>query len=136
MSKIIQFKRGNTASNNTYLGVDGELTIDTEKKTLVVRDGTTPEGTPLAKESALQLHTNNSSNPHNVTKAQVGLGNVDNTADSSKIVASASKLTTIRTIALSGDVNGSVNFDGTSNVTITTILDSTLDLGLITESLG
>ena len=47
-----------------------------------------------------------------LTKSDVGLANVDNTADSAKNVASATKLTTARTI------NG-VNFDGTANVTTT-----------------
>jgi hypothetical protein len=37
--------------------------------------------------SALTAHTGNLSNPHAVTKAQVGLGNVDNTADSAKPIA-------------------------------------------------
>jgi predicted DNA-binding protein (UPF0251 family) len=39
--------------------------------------------------SALISHLASTSNPHGVTKAQVGLGNVDNTADSAKSVASA-----------------------------------------------
>jgi hypothetical protein len=39
--------------------------------------------------SALITHLANTANPHSVTKAQVGLGNVDNTADSAKSVASA-----------------------------------------------
>lgn len=46
-----------------------------------------------------------------LTKADVGLANVDNTADSAKSVASAAKLTTARTI------NG-VSFDGTANITV------------------
>ena len=46
-----------------------------------------------------------------LTKNDVGLGNVDNTADSTKKVLSASKLTTPRTI------NG-VSFDGSTNITI------------------
>lgn len=46
-----------------------------------------------------------------LTKADVLLGNVDNTADSAKLVASAAKLTTARTI------NG-VSFDGTANITV------------------
>lgn len=33
---------------------------------------------------ALSTHTTNTNNPHNVTKEQVGLGNVDNTADMDK----------------------------------------------------
>ncbi|HKM45540.1 MAG TPA: hypothetical protein VJY12_08805, partial [Dysgonamonadaceae bacterium] len=56
-------------------------------------------------------HIANKANPHNVTKAQVGLSNVDNTADSAKNVLSATKLTTARTIA-------GVSFDGTANIAI------------------
>lgn len=46
-----------------------------------------PSGTAYAiKDSAARNHISNTNNPHGVTKAQVGLGNVDNTADSSKVV--------------------------------------------------
>jgi hypothetical protein len=94
-----------------------------------------------------------------LVKADVGLGSVDNTADSTKSVlqatrlttartiggvsfngtaninlpgvntagnqnttGSAAKLTTARTIALSGDVTGSVSFDGSANATITAVV--------------
>ena len=40
--------------------------------------------TPYAKVVDLNAHKNNKSNPHGVTKAQVGLGNVDNTSDTDK----------------------------------------------------
>lgn len=46
-----------------------------------------------------------------LTKSDVGLGNVDNTADANKVVASAAKLTTARTI-------GGVSFDGTTNINL------------------
>ena len=46
-----------------------------------------------------------------LTKSDVGLGLVDNTADASKNVLSSTKLATARTI------NG-VNFDGSANITI------------------
>ena len=42
-----------------------------------------------ANASDLTSHTSNTSNPHNVTKAQVGLGNADNTSDASKPVSTA-----------------------------------------------
>ena len=46
-----------------------------------------PNGTTYTvKDSAARYHIGNVSNPHGVTKSQVGLGNVDNTADSSKVV--------------------------------------------------
>lgn len=55
-----------------------------------------------------------------LTKSDVGLNNVDNTADSTKNVLSATKLTTARTINLTGDVTGSASFNGSANTTITT----------------
>lgn len=63
-------------------------------------------------------HLANTSNPHAVTKAQVGLGNVNNTADSAKNVLSATKLTTARTISLGGQLTGSASFNGSANVSI------------------
>lgn len=69
----------------------------------------------------LTNHTSNKSNPHGVTKEQVGLGNVNNTADSEKTVKSAgtaSKLATARKITISGDASGSATFDGSSDVTL------------------
>lgn len=62
-------------------------------------------------QTKLKTHADSTSNPHNVTKTQIGLGNVDNTADKNKNVLSATKLTTARKI------NGST-FNGTSDITI------------------
>ena len=42
-----------------------------------------------ADSSALTSHTGSTANPHGVTKAQVGLGNVDNTSDANKPVSTA-----------------------------------------------
>ena len=42
-----------------------------------------------AAAADLTSHTNNTSNPHSVTAAQVGLGNVDNTSDADKPVSTA-----------------------------------------------
>lgn len=64
-----------------------------------------------SEENKTNNHISNVSNPHNVTKDQVGLGNVDNTEDSVKNVLSATKLTTARTI-------NSVSFDGTSDIVV------------------
>ncbi len=43
----------------------------------------------FATHSQLHTHTEDGENPHGVTATQVGLGNVDNTADSEKLVAGA-----------------------------------------------
>ena len=57
MSIAIQFRRGTTANHATFAGLLGEMTIDTTKKTVVLHDGSTLGGTPLAKE----VHTHTAS---------------------------------------------------------------------------
>lgn len=42
-----------------------------------------------ATKTELTAHTDDTENPHNITKAQVGLGNVDNTSDADKPVSTA-----------------------------------------------
>ena len=49
----VQRRRGTTAQHSTFTGLLGELTVDTDKDTLVVHDGATAGGFPLARESAL-----------------------------------------------------------------------------------
>lgn len=44
-----------------------------------------------AVQSNLETHINNKSNPHEVTKVQVGLGNVDNTSDANKPISTATQ---------------------------------------------
>ena len=65
----------------------------------------------VAVDGKVNTHVARNDNPHSVTKTQVGLDNVDNTADSAKSVLSATKLTTARMI------NG-VAFDGSANITV------------------
>jgi len=53
MPTQLQLRRGNTAQTSVFTGATAEITIDTDKKTLVVHDGSTAGGVPLAKESVL-----------------------------------------------------------------------------------
>ena len=99
--------------------------------------GTGTENIGLAKKTEVMAvdgkadtHIARVDNPHNVTKAQVGLGNADNTADVDKNVLSATKLTTPRNITISGEVAGSVSFDGSTDINIsTTIQPNSVALG-------
>ena len=51
-----------------------------------------------------------------LVKGDVGLGSVDNTADSAKVVASAAKWTTTRTIRTNLGSTSTANVDGTANI--------------------
>lgn len=53
MATILQLRRGTTVQHSSFTGAVGEVTVDTTKDTIVVHDGTTAGGFPLAKESAI-----------------------------------------------------------------------------------
>lgn len=53
MAKQIKFRRGTTVQHSTFTGVEGEVTVDTTKDTLVVHDNVTVGGHPMAKESTV-----------------------------------------------------------------------------------
>ena len=51
MTTAIRRRRGTTAQHSTFIGLDGETTIDTDKEVVVVHDGTTQGGFPLMREN-------------------------------------------------------------------------------------
>lgn len=51
MSKQLQIRGGTTAQHSVFTGAVREITVDTDKDTLVVHDGVTAGGFPLARES-------------------------------------------------------------------------------------
>ena len=49
MTKQVQFRKGTPAKHFNFTGALAEITVDTDKNTAVVHDGTTPGGFELAK---------------------------------------------------------------------------------------
>lgn len=49
MTRILQIRRGTAAQNDTFTGLIGEITMDTDAKTLRVHDGETQGGFTLAR---------------------------------------------------------------------------------------
>ena len=50
MATILQLRRGTSTQHSTFTGANGEVTVDTTKNTIVVHDGATAGGSPLATE--------------------------------------------------------------------------------------
>ena len=53
MAKLLKLRRGTTSQHSSFTGAEGEVTVDTTKDTVVVHDGSTAGGHPLAKESTV-----------------------------------------------------------------------------------
>lgn len=49
----LQLRRGTTPQHAVFTGAPAEVTVDTDKKTVVVHDGTTQGGFPLSRESVI-----------------------------------------------------------------------------------
>lgn len=70
-------------------------------------------------------HIINKDNPHEVTKEQIGLDQVDNTADKDKEVKSAGVSTKLKKsfkLSFDGDLQGTTSIDGSEDVTLKTTL--------------
>ena len=50
MAKLLKLRRGTTTQHGSFTGAEGEVTVDTDKETLVVHDGSTAGGHPVAAE--------------------------------------------------------------------------------------
>ena len=53
MSRILQLRRGNSAEHENFTGQIGEITMDTDSKSLRIHDGETPGGTPMARRDEI-----------------------------------------------------------------------------------
>lgn len=53
MTTSLKLRRGTTAQHASFTGAEGEVTVDTTKDTVVVHDGSTAGGFPLAKEATV-----------------------------------------------------------------------------------
>ena len=70
--------------------MDGEASVGTENY-YAAGDHVHPTDVTRASVEDLTAHINNKTNPHSVTKEQVGLGNVDNTSDVNKPISTATQ---------------------------------------------
>jgi hypothetical protein len=85
MAKQVQFRRGTTSQHSTFTGAAGEITVDTDKNTAVVHDGSTAGGHPLATSladlgvtaSAADLNTTDVTTLGTVEASKVVTANAD-----------------------------------------------------------
>lgn len=83
-SKIYLVASSESGTQNTYAEYIKITVGGTDKWEKLGEYKAEMDLTPYAKAADLKAHIDNKSNPHGVTKEQVGLGNVNNTSDSTK----------------------------------------------------
>lgn len=73
MATILQLRRGTTTQHSTFTGAVGEVTVDTTKDTVVVHDGTTAGGFPLATEAYVTSQIQTKDNSDEITEGSTNL---------------------------------------------------------------
>ena len=97
MAKLLKLRGGTTSQHSSFTGAEREVTVDTDKETLVVHDGSTAGGFPLMRNTVED------------TTPQLG-GNLDVNGNS---IVSASN----GNIAITPNGSGKVILDGLSHPT-------------------
>ena len=91
-----------TGGNGNYsISLDSLADYTKTKKDLV--DTTTVDGKVNGVRQELDAHIEDLLNPHQVTKGQIGLGNVDNTADADKPVSNSTQSAIISAVTPKAD---------------------------------
>lgn len=85
MPTVVQFRRGTSAQNDNFTGAIGELSIDTEKDTLRVHDGSTTGGFELVQVNATQTLTNKTLTTPSVTNLTATDGVIKSTASATTV---------------------------------------------------
>ena len=130
MATQVQFRRGTTAEHTSFKGADGEVTVDTSLKTVVIHDALTNGGFPLLRQdgtnSVFQRGTTNSCALKFAGDPNTGL--ISPASDEIALVTGGSSRLTI-------DANGAATFTGNVQVngdlSVTGGFDSGENLALI-----
>ena len=130
MATQVQFRRGTTAEHTGFKGADGEVTVDTSLKTVVIHDALTNGGFPLLRQdgtnSVFERGTTNSCALKFSGDPNTGL--ISPASDEIALVTGGSSRLTI-------DANGAATFTGNVQVngdlSVTGKFDSGENLALI-----
>ena len=124
MATQVQFRRGTTAEHSGFKGADGEVTVDTSLKTVVIHDALTNGGFPLLRQdgtnSVFERGTTNSCALKFAGDPNTGL--ISPAADEIALVTGGSSRLTI-------DANGAATFTGNVQVNGTLSVTGNFDSG-------
>jgi len=110
MANALQLRRGTTAQHSSFTGLAGEVTVDTDKDTVVVHDGSTAGGIPLAKEATLSSYATTASLANVATSGAY--------SDLSGTPSASDLLTSIKTVDGAGSGLDADTLDGKQLATL------------------
>ena len=126
MATQVQFRRGTTAEHTGFKGADGEVTVDTSLKTVVIHDAITNGGFPVLRQdgSNSQFERGSTTNCALKFAGDFNTGIISPAADEIALVTGGSSHLTI-------DANGAATFTGNVQVNGTLSVTGNFDSGEI-----
>ena len=130
MATQVQFRRGTTAEHSGFKGADGEVTVDTSLKTVVIHDAITNGGFPVLRQDGSNSQFDRGSTTNCALKfaGDPDTGIISPASNELALVTGGSSRLTI-------DANGAATFTGNVQVngdlSVTGRFDSGENLALI-----
>ena len=124
MATQVQFRRGTTAEHSGFKGADGEVTVDTSLKTVVIHDAITNGGFPLLRQDGSNSQFDRGSTTNCAFKfaGDFNTGIISPASDEIALVTGGSSRLTI-------DANGAATFTGNVQVNGTLSVTGNFDSG-------
>ena len=124
MATQVQFRRGTTAEHSGFKGADGEVTVATSLKTVVIHDAITNGGFPVLRQdgSNSQFERGSTSSCALKFAGDPNTGLISPAADEIALVTGGSSRLTI-------DANGAATFTGNVQVNGTLSVTGNFDSG-------
>jgi len=116
MATALRLRRGTTAQHTTFTGAAGEVTVDTDKKVVVVHDGSTAGGIPLAKESGSAITTSSAT----ITGGTINNATIGATTASTGAFTTLSASTSVTTPSVTNAGTLALSATGANIATIST----------------
>ena len=119
MAKLLKLRGGTTSQHGSFTGAEREVTVDTDKETLVVHDGSTAGGFPLMRnvveDTTPQLGGNLDVNGNSIVSASNGNISITPNGSGKVILDGLSHPTS------DGSANQFLKTDGAGNLSFATV---------------
>ena len=124
MATQVQFRRGTTAEHSGFKGADGEVTVDTSLKTVVIHDALTNGGFPVLRQDGSNSQFDRGSTTNCALKfaGDPDTGIISPASNELALVTGGSSRLTI-------DANGAATFTGNVQVNGTLSVTGSFDSG-------
>ena len=126
MAKLLKLRRGTTSQHSSFTGAEGEVTVDTDKESLVVHNGSTAGGFPLLRQDLSNLPTGTIDNADVSSSAAIAGSKISPTFTSNVTISNTEPNLLLQ------DTNNNSDFKIQNANGVFKVLDSTSNNGRFT----